>query len=270
MVVTDTASDITENSATLNGTITDFGSQPITYRGFEWKKTNDASYRPVWDTGTESSLTYSLSGLASNTSYTYRALVIAAGTAIRGEEVQFTTLEIVEPSCETPTNLQLTNVSATSAEVNWTAGGGEDTWVVEHKLQTENEWQVQSVDTTHVTLTGLVSGNAYQLRVKAVCDDEESNYIETAFTTSVGVCHVAYNQYILLMPNPADHYIDLRVNSNMPVEEALLYNAFGQMVQTVVLTDNHARIDLSGMASGMYFVRVRSEQGVVTKKFIKR
>ncbi|MBO4655637.1 MAG: fibronectin type III domain-containing protein [Bacteroidales bacterium] len=270
VVVTDTASDITENSATLNGTITDFGNQPITYRGFEWKKTNGGSYRPVWDTGTGSSLTYSLSGLSGNTSYTYRALVIAAGTAIRGEEVQFTTRGIVGPSCETPTNLQLTNVSATSVEVNWTAIGDEDTWVVEHKLQTEDEWQVQSVDTTHVTLTGLASGNAYQVRVKAVCDDLESDYIETTFTTSVGICQVAYNQYILLMPNPADHYIDLRVNSNMPVEEALLYNAFGQMVQTVALTDNHARIDLSGMASGMYFVRVRSEQGIITKKFIKR
>lgn len=75
---------------------------------------------------------------------------------------------------------------------------------------------------------------------------------------------------ITLMPNPADNYIELHVNSNMNMKEAVVYNISGQAIQTVVLTDNHARIDLSGMASGMYFVRVSGDKVVATKKFIKR
>ena len=77
-------------------------------------------------------------------------------------------------------------------------------------------------------------------------------------------------QSINLMPNPADNYIELRINSNVNVKEAVVYNAFGQMIQTVVLTDNHAHIDLSNMASGMYFVRVNGEGVSAVKKFIKR
>ncbi len=75
---------------------------------------------------------------------------------------------------------------------------------------------------------------------------------------------------ISLMPNPADNYIELSVNSNVKVKEAVVYNAFGQMIQIVSLTDNHARIDLSGLASGMYFVRVNGEKVTATKKFIRK
>ena len=81
---------------------------------------------------------------------------------------------------------------------------------------------------------------------------------------------VTLSQSVMLMPNPADNYIDLNVNSNVNVKEAVVYNAFGQMIQKVALNDNHVRIDLSNMAAGMYFVRVNGDNVSATKKFIKR
>ena len=81
---------------------------------------------------------------------------------------------------------------------------------------------------------------------------------------------VTLSQSVMLMPNPADNYIDLNVNSNVNVKEAMVYNAFGQMIQKVALNDNHVRIDLSNMAAGMYFVRVNGDNVSATKKFIKR
>ena len=75
---------------------------------------------------------------------------------------------------------------------------------------------------------------------------------------------------VSLMPNPADNYIDLRVNGNAKANQAMIYNTSGQLVQTVTLTDNHVRIDLSSMASGMYFVRVMGDNTTITKKFIRK
>ena len=271
VVVTNAPTNITEHSAVMQGAITSFGNQTIISKGFEWKLTSGGSYAQVPVIGIGTNMTYTLTGLADNTSYTYRAFVSTADTTVYGVEMQFTTLEeIIVVPCVTPTNLQVSNVTSTSAEVSWTEGGEENTWVVEHKLQSASEWYIQSVNTTHVTLTDLAPSSTYQVRVKSVCDDEESDYIDTTFVTSVGIYDVNAEQYILLMPNPADHYIDIHINGNIMVNEAVVYNAFGQMVQSVVLTDNYARVDLSGMASGMYFVRVRYEQGVITKKFIKR
>ena len=270
VVVTEEASDITQTTATLNGTITNFGNQTITSRGFEWKLTNTGSYEQVLDAGTTSAMTYSLINLTANTSYTYRAFVSTADTTVYGVEVQFNTLNTTG-SCVTPTNLQVTNISATSAEVSWAAGGDEESWVVEYKLQTESGWQVQSVNEPQVTLADLTPGSAYQVRVKAVCADMESEYANTSFTTSVGINEVNnLANSITLMPNPADHHINIHIQSNVQVDKIEIYNAMGQWIQTVQLQNQQAHVNLENMSAGMYFVRVYSDRSVVTKKFIKR
>lgn len=269
VVVTNAASNITAISAILHGTITNFGNQTITSRGFEWKLTNNGAYVQELAIGTTAEMIYILSGLADNTSYTYRAFVSTADTTVYGAEMPFVTLNNTD-ICVAPTGLQVTNITGTTAEVSWTAGADEESWVVEHKLQTESDWHVQSVNTAQVMLADLTPGSSYQVRVKAVCGEAESNYAETSFTTSVGICNVDDEQYILLMPNPADNHIVIYIKGNMIFETAEIYNTMGQRIQMLQLQDQHTEINLENMVSGLYFVRFRSEQGIVTKKFIKR
>ena len=121
-------------------------------------------------------------------------------------------------------------------------------------------------------IEGLTANSTYDVRVKAICAaDNQSSFLTGSFTTTgVGIDNITLANSISLMPNPADDHIDLTVNSNVEVKEAVVYNAFGQMIQTVQLTENHARIDLSNMAAGMYFVRVNGEGVMATKKFIKK
>ena len=89
--------------------------------------------------------------------------------------------------------------------------------------------------------------------------------------STVGINNITLSDNsISLMPNPADNYIELRVNSNNKANQAMIFNTSGQLVQTVVLTDNHARIDLSDMASGLYFVRVIGDNMNEVKKFIRK
>ena len=110
-----------------------------------------------------------------------------------------------------------------------------------------------------------------EITIKMCTNGNESNFISTDFNTRPdAIDNITLSNSISLMPNPADNYIELRINSSVNVSEAVVYNAFGQMVQTVVLTDNKARIDLSAMASGMYFVRVSSDNMTATKKFIRK
>ena len=120
-------------------------------------------------------------------------------------------------------------------------------------------------------LTGLTANTEYTFRAFINYNGETIYGDEMTFTTeAVGIDNITLANSISLMPNPADNFIELRVNSSVEVIEAVVYNAFGQMVQTVTLTDNHARIDISDMASGMYFVRVNGENATATKKFIKK
>ena len=177
-------------------------------------------------------------------------------------------------TCDVPANVTTANVSHNSADISWAAGGDETAWNIQWKESSASSWgNVIPVTTRSYHLSGLNPETAYQWRVQANCVDTLSDWTNPVdFTTleEVGIDNITLANNISLMPNPADHYIDLRVNGKMTAKEAVIYNAFGQLIQTVELTDNHVRIDLSGMAAGMYFVRVNGDHGTATKKFIKK
>ena len=49
-----------------------------------------------------------------------------------------------------------------------------------------------------------------------------------------------------------------------------MIDVYGKVINTVDVVDNPTCINVSGLANGIYFVRVTTEEGVVTKNFIKR
>ena len=52
-----------------------------------------------------------------------------------------------------------------------------------------------------------------------------------------------------------------------------VFDVYGKLIRTVetVYTPSlQTQINVSGLATGVYFVRVTTEQGAVTKSFVKR
>ena len=49
-----------------------------------------------------------------------------------------------------------------------------------------------------------------------------------------------------------------------------LLDVYGKLLQIVPITSETTQINVSGLANGMYFVRVTTEEGVVTKSFVKK
>ena len=293
-----TISDLSTASTTLYTFTTDCGSAPIVCNVPTGLATANLTYNAVdvnWTAGgTETAwnlqyklasatdwgttipvtaATYHISGLNAETAYQVRvqANCGADGTSDWTSPVNFTTPAAPVDPCNAPTGLTISNVTTNSATATWTPGGSETAWNVQYKLQSASQWQEATVQTTSYDIEGLTASSTYDVRVKAICSaDNQSDFVTTTFTTGVGIDNITLASSINLMPNPADNYIELTINSNVDVKEAVVYNAFGQMIQTVELTDNHARIDLSNMAAGMYFVRVNSDNLSATKKFIRR
>ena len=177
-------------------------------------------------------------------------------------------------TCTVPANVTIASTTHNGADISWIPGGDETAWNLQYKASSASSWSNSiPVSTTNYHISGLTPETTYQVRVQADCIDTLSEWTEAvSFTTAeeVGIDNITLANSISLMPNPADNYIELRISSNVKVKEAVVYNAFGQMIQTVELNNNEARIDLSGMASGMYFVRVNGDNMTATKKFIKR
>ncbi len=88
-IETHEATDITDSSATLNGSITAAYDDPITEKGFEYWTGNEGVLKAVVE-GDE--MTATVSDLAYDTKYTYRAYAtMESGTTEYGEEQTFTT-----------------------------------------------------------------------------------------------------------------------------------------------------------------------------------
>ena len=262
----------------LNATATAYNSADVTWTagGSEtsWNLQYKAASAANWSSNIPVTTTnYQLTGLTAQTAYQVRVQAVCGNNQTSDwATANFTTpAEPVDP-CDAPTNLQFSNITENTATVTWTPGGNETAWNVQYKLQSASQWQEANVQQPTYEIEGLTANSTYDVRVKAICAaDNQSSFLTGSFTTTgVGIDNITLANSISLMPNPADDHIDLTVNSNVEVKEAVVYNAFGQMIQTVQLTENHARIDLSNMAAGMYFVRVNGEGVMATKKFIKK
>ena len=82
---------------------------------------------------------------------------------------------------------------------------------------------------------------------------------------------------VSVYPNPATEVINVECrmkNEEWAVTNMELYDVYGKVIRTAeklrATSPQTAQINVSGLAAGMYFVRVTTDQGVVTKRFVKR
>ena len=266
-VTTTAATGVQQTTATLNGTITNPDNVTITAKGFEWKATAGGTYTPVTVTG--DNLTYSLTGLTAGTGYTYKAFITYNDTTVYGSEMTFTTQpEDVDP-CNVPTGLTVGTVTHESIAISWDNDADVNSWNIQYRPAGGALASATSA-TNSYTITGLAPETEYQIQVQADCGDGNVSDWSAAITatTTTGIENWLMNS-ISLYPNPAKEYIDVRVDE-LHVTSMEVYDVYGKLINTVSVIDNPTRINVSGLASGMYFVRVTTEQGVVTKSFVKK
>ena len=270
-VATNAASAVGQTTATLNATITNPDNVTITAKGFQWKATTGGTYTSVTGTGTGNNFTADLTNLTPNTSYTFKAFITFNGTTVEGSEMTFTTQggDTPEP-CDVPTGLHTTDIQNESVSIAWDANANVNSWNVQYRLE-NGAWSSGTSTTNSYTITGLTGNKDYEIQVQAVCADSTSDWSAsiTAHTTNVGIENWLENN-VTLFPNPAREYVDIRVDGNVNVTAMEVYDVYGKLINTVNVIDNPTRINVNGLADGMYFVRVTTEQGVVTKSFLKK
>ena len=73
---------------------------------------------------------------------------------------------------------------------------------------------------------------------------------------------------IFICPNPATDFLIL--DNVSPNSNVTLVNSIGQTVMTFVTTESQTRVDVSGLAKGVYFCRVESSEKVEAIKLVLR
>jgi hypothetical protein len=99
---------------------------------------------------------------------------------------------------------------------------------------------------------------------------------KTTHVDSTGI--VDYDWFIKVYPNPAGDFINVQCTMNnvqgdgMSVEVVDVYGKVVRAVgiETLRATSLPIRINISSLAAGMYFVRVVTEAGVMTRAFVRK
>ncbi len=83
------------------------------------------------------------------------------------------------PDCDKARNLNVTNVTAESATLSWTAVGSQKDFTVYYKKTSSMNWSEATVDDLTASLTDLEAITEYEVYVKNTCADETTKTSDT-------------------------------------------------------------------------------------------
>ena len=270
-VATNAAESITPTSATLKATVTNPDNVTVTAKGFEWKATTGGTYTQIAGSGTGNGFTANLTGLTPNTGYTYKAFITYNGTTVYGSEMTFTTPDQGVEPCDVPTGLTASDVQGESITLTWNADANVSSWNIQYRPE-GGQLSTASTTTNSYTISGLTGGTTYQIQVQANCGDGNlSDWSPAINVTTTGIENWLENS-VTLFPNPAKEVVNVQctMNNVQMAGELHLFDVYGKLLQIVPITSEITPINVSGLANGMYFVRVTTEAGSVTKTFVKK
>ena len=110
--------------------------------------------------------------------------------------------------------------------------------------------------------------------MQSLCNDGQTS--DWSATLSVTTTNVGLDSWLAgsvsLYPNPANDVVNVQctMNNVQLTGELSMFDVYGKLLQIVPITSEITPVNVSGLADGMYFVRVTTEAGAVTKTFVKR
>ncbi len=181
----------------------------------------------------------------------------------------------VPDSCGTPSSLAVSEIGNEYLTVDWAQDGEYDYWAVVYRLLGTPNWDTLLTTVHPVTINGLQGLSTYEIYVVNYCEDGIPAHSDTVSATTTNDGITEYDRYIKIYPNPTADVVNVECTMNNVQwgGEIEIVDVYGKMVRTVGLPHCDSpttRVDVSGLAAGIYFVRVATDRGLVTKPFLKQ
>lgn len=195
--------------------------------------------------------------------------------------------------CGVFSNLTTTNISSTSATLNWSASTNPDQWQVQYKSTSKgSKWiDVPNVGPAarSVTITNLSRNQNYSWHIRAKCGKVMTKYsasieFRTAQNSNTSAAlavntqkeQVAQASALVVYPSPASHQFSIRLNLGTTVAAPVaiqLFDMNGKMVlnQSAGLVSGILQKQLtlpSSLSNGLYLVRITADGKVFNRKLI--
>jgi hypothetical protein len=210
----------------------------------------------------------SLNSLAPGTSYYLHVRSACSGSSYSTwTNTSFTTSTA---PCAAPASISASAITNTSATISWAAVTGASAY--EYALGTSATPPVSGTLTTtpSVVKTGLTNGTNYYALVRTKCGTTSSSWATKTFSTiTTGISEVTgKGDIISISPNPATNTISLR-KADDKEGKLIITDVSGRMLKELQVKEDTATINLSGMTTGMYFIRYSNGERSQTIKLLK-
>jgi len=161
-----------------------------------------------------------------------------------------------------------------SPTFNWATGNTEMTdYIVEVSLD-EQFSRVIVADTVasldYVVQTALETLTTYFWRVTAIGECQDYPSATFSFETGLGTATIDEAlSTINIYPSPADQFIILDLSDVITATSFDIFDITGRVIQPRTnITSSVNRLDASNFAEGIYLMRVNSEKGIYTTRFV--
>lgn len=203
-------------------------------------------------------------------------------------------LSIIDPPvCTTPLSPFASNITASSMRINWTQVPNVYRYQVFYKVGGTSTWLKKSVNNTKtfLNLTGLNCGTNYRWKIRSICTTPLGN-IQSTFSPVVVTPTLACGPPVADKLNGSDEIpaellaVDIYPN---PVTDLLTVDLYSDSKSATVIqiadvqgklliqkqyehlnAFHSEKIDVSGLKSGLYFVRITGAVNAVERVVIER
>lgn len=181
------------------------------------------------------------------------------GNVSWGSTVDFTLSIITPPTCLPPNNLEISNVTETTADLAWNPLNGETEWLVVYGPDGFDPntagTSIQVQNTPSTTLTNLISDSPYQVYVKAICDATDQSAFSTPKYFFTGYCSYSSTTTSYYINN---FYTENGILNISNMNSGLSPNGYGNFSHMEVVTYPTSSFDfnVSFPGSGTYGVNI--------------
>ena len=223
---------------------------------------------------------YSLTGLTPNTNYEFMVQSNCGSGNISSFSAALPFVTLATKNCDAPNSLiNVTNISATSAKINWQGVSNVSSYNVAYKPSTASSWSTTTTGYTSITISGLTPSTVYDYQIQTNCGSgnmssftAQNNFI-TNSATGVELLTNS-NVELAIYPNPASTELRIK-NEELGIEKVELVNILGSVMlsneASIIHNSSYITIDISTLSNGIYFIKVTDGNGYKhTTKFVKQ
>lgn len=209
---------------------------------------------------------YLAEGLNANTQYCFTI------TSVNGETESDASTEVCAKTDEPaplapaiPTNLNANAKSTSSIELTWEISEN----ATSYNIYRDNQ-KIANATTTSYLDENLEYDTKYCYAVTSVNEDLESEKSDEVCVKTLGESLAEMSSSLEIYPNPVENRILITTDAN--IEEISIYTMTGVLAKQQTNTNGQQiiSVDVDKLSSGVYFVKVITDNGEAVKRFVKK